>query len=119
MIGALYAVVNELAAGERAAERELAETDFRGERFADHATDLKGNNDILCLTRPDVIADVQDTIGVIFQTAQGPYEMGEITAEGLNTDPITEEITCFNSEGIADNVVLRDPGGTGFFIFND
>lgn len=33
--------------------------------------------------------------------------------------PIIEEITCFNSEGIADNVVLRDPGGTGFFIFND
>lgn len=33
--------------------------------------------------------------------------------------PITEEITHFNKEGIVDNVILRDPGGYGFFIFND
>ncbi len=34
---------------------ELDESDFRGERFSDHATSLKGNNDLLSLTRPDVI----------------------------------------------------------------
>lgn len=33
--------------------------------------------------------------------------------------PITEEITVFNKEGKVDNVILRDPGGFGFFIFND
>jgi len=33
--------------------------------------------------------------------------------------PITEEITEFNKEGIVDNVIIRDPGGLGFFIFND
>lgn len=33
--------------------------------------------------------------------------------------PITEEVTAFNEEGIVDNVILRDPGGYGFFIFND
>ena len=33
--------------------------------------------------------------------------------------PITEEITYFNKEGIVDNVIIRDPGGYGFFIFND
>jgi len=33
--------------------------------------------------------------------------------------PITEEITCFNEEGIVDNIIIRDPGGYGFFIFND
>ena len=33
--------------------------------------------------------------------------------------PITEEITAFNKEGIVDNVIIRDPGGFGFFIFND
>ncbi len=33
--------------------------------------------------------------------------------------PITEEITCFNKEGIVDNVIIRDPGGYGFFIFSD
>jgi hypothetical protein len=33
--------------------------------------------------------------------------------------PITEEITQFNKEGIVDNIIIRDPGGLGFFIFND
>ncbi len=33
--------------------------------------------------------------------------------------PITEEITVFNSKGIVDNIIIRDPGGLGFFIFND
>ena len=36
----------------------LAEKDFRGERFAAHPQDLKGNNDLLCLTRPDVIEEI-------------------------------------------------------------
>ena len=38
--------------------QELAEADFRGERFAGHDRDLFGNNDLLCLTRPDVIEGV-------------------------------------------------------------
>ena len=38
----------------------LGEADYRGERFADAARQLKGNNDILCLTRPDVVADLHD-----------------------------------------------------------
>lgn len=33
--------------------------------------------------------------------------------------PITEEITYFNQEGVVDNIILRDPAGFGFFIFND
>ncbi|HEX4347712.1 MAG TPA: methionine synthase [Vicinamibacterales bacterium] len=36
----------------------LTEADFRGERFAAHAKDLKGNNDLLVLTRPDVIGGI-------------------------------------------------------------
>jgi 5-methyltetrahydrofolate--homocysteine methyltransferase len=34
---------------------KLEEADFRGERFASHGHELKGNNDLLVLTRPDVI----------------------------------------------------------------
>ena len=37
---------------------KLSEKDFRGTRFADHSHELKGNNDILTLTRPDVIREV-------------------------------------------------------------
>ncbi len=38
--------------------RDLTEDDFRGERFRDHAKPLKGCNDLLVLTRPDLIADI-------------------------------------------------------------
>ncbi|QIB52468.1 methionine synthase [Pseudomonas sp. OIL-1] len=37
----------------------LEEADFRGERFADWPTDLKGNNDLLILTRPDAIGAME------------------------------------------------------------
>ena len=38
---------------------KLEEADFRGERFADWHRDVKGNNDLLILSRPDVIADIE------------------------------------------------------------
>ena len=40
---------------------KLTEADFRGERFADWGRDLKGNNDLLTLTRPDVIREIHDS----------------------------------------------------------
>ncbi|HEY9382236.1 MAG TPA: methionine synthase [Gemmatimonadales bacterium] len=36
----------------------LAEADYRGERFADWPVDLRGNNDLLCLTRPEIIRGI-------------------------------------------------------------
>lgn len=36
----------------------LEEEDFRGERFKNHAYPLKGNNDLLSITRPDIILDI-------------------------------------------------------------
>ena len=38
----------------------LTEEDYRGERFADWRRDLKGNNDLLSITRPDVIRDIHN-----------------------------------------------------------
>lgn len=38
----------------------LSEADFRGERFADHAHPLQGNNDLLILTRPDIVTRLHD-----------------------------------------------------------
>jgi 5-methyltetrahydrofolate--homocysteine methyltransferase len=68
---------------------KLDEAAFRGERFADHPSDLKGNNDLLVLTRPDVIAEIHDqylaagadiietnTFGATF-VAQDDYKLGE------------------------------------------
>ncbi len=36
----------------------LSESDFRGRRFADHPRDLKGNNDLLVLTQPDIVREI-------------------------------------------------------------
>ncbi|MES2663023.1 MAG: homocysteine S-methyltransferase family protein, partial [Pseudomonadota bacterium] len=36
----------------------LAEDDYRGTRFADHSMSLKGNNDLLVLTQPDIIREI-------------------------------------------------------------
>ena len=36
----------------------LEEADFRGERFAEHPKDLKGNNDLLCLTQPELVREI-------------------------------------------------------------
>jgi len=41
-------------------QRDLSEAEFRGERFASHPVQMKGNNDILCLTRPDVVSDLHN-----------------------------------------------------------
>ena len=38
----------------------LDEAAYRGERFASHPIDLKGNNDLLCLTRPQVVEEVHE-----------------------------------------------------------
>jgi 5-methyltetrahydrofolate--homocysteine methyltransferase len=46
------------AMGTMIQRRKLSESDFRGARFAEHPHDLKGDNDLLVLTRPDVISGI-------------------------------------------------------------
>src|SRR5690348_6577580 len=46
------------AMGTMVQQHRLDERGYRGERFRDHGRDLKGNNDILTLTRPDVISGI-------------------------------------------------------------
>lgn len=38
---------------------KLEEVDYRGKRFADWPSDVKGNNDLLVITRPDVIGGIE------------------------------------------------------------
>jgi 5-methyltetrahydrofolate--homocysteine methyltransferase len=46
------------AMGTMVQQHRLDERGYRGERFRDHGRDLKGNNDILTLTRPDIIGSI-------------------------------------------------------------
>jgi 5-methyltetrahydrofolate--homocysteine methyltransferase len=48
------------AMGTMVQRHRLSEADFRGERFASHPKDLRGNNDVLVLTRPDVIRSIHE-----------------------------------------------------------
>jgi 5-methyltetrahydrofolate--homocysteine methyltransferase len=71
----------------------LEEEHFRGERFADWHTDLKGNNDLLSLTQPDIICDIHraylDAGADIIETntfnstqvSQADYQMESISRE--------------------------------------
>jgi 5-methyltetrahydrofolate--homocysteine methyltransferase len=40
--------------------RKLSEADYRGERLRDHARDVKGDPDLLSLTRPDIVVEIHD-----------------------------------------------------------
>ncbi len=46
------------AMGTMIQQHKLGEEDFRGERFKDHTHSLKGNNDLLVFSRPDIIGDI-------------------------------------------------------------
>ena len=71
----------------------LSEQDFRGERFADWPCDLKGNNDLLVLSKPEVIREIHDAYFAagadIIETntfnsttiAMADYQMESLSAE--------------------------------------
>ena len=72
---------------------KLEEGDFRGEHFKDHKIDLKGNNDLLCMTRPEIITEIHrkylEAGADILETntfnanrlSQSDYELQHIVAE--------------------------------------
>ena len=72
----------------------LTEEDFRGERFKDHTSDLKGNNDLLCLTRPDVVGEIHkayfDAGADIVET--NTFNANAISQQDYNTEKLAYEI---------------------------
>ena len=79
------------AMGSLIQRRGLTEADFRGERFKDHPKDLKGDGDVLVLTRPDVIGDIHDAY----------LEAGAdiVSTDTFNGTPISQE--DYGLEGLA------------------
>ena len=53
-------VILDGAMGTMIQQYKLTESDYRGARFAAHSTDVKGNNELLSLTRPDVISEIHE-----------------------------------------------------------
>jgi len=50
------------AMGTMIQKHKLEEVDFRGEEFKEHPRNLKGNNDLLSLTRPDIIYGIHKVL---------------------------------------------------------
>ncbi len=81
------------AMGTMIQQYKLSEADFRSERFAAHGKDVKGNNELLSLTRPDIILAIHkeylaagcdvietNTFGAT-TIAQGDYDLSELAYE--------------------------------------
>lgn len=52
-------------------QHALSEEDFRGHEFKDHSKPLKGNNDLLSITRPDIICDIHKVGGSVCPLTKG------------------------------------------------
>ena len=97
----------------------LEEADYRGERFRDHRGDLKGNNDLLSLTRPELIGrihrDYLEAGADIIETntfnstaiAQEDYALGALAGE-LN------RASARLARRVADEVTAVDPARPRF-----
>lgn len=98
---------------------ELTEEDFRGERFRDHLSDLKGNNDLLNITRPDVIkaihADYLDAGADIIET--NTFSTQRISLADYHLEELAYELS-FEGARIAREVVdqynIKTPGKPRF-----
>ena len=77
------------AMGTMIQRHKLQESDFRGDRFVSHPRDLKGNSDVLVLTRPDVI--------------------GSIHREYLNAGADIIETNSFNAQAISQADYALEP----------
>ncbi|HIM27188.1 MAG TPA: methionine synthase, partial [Candidatus Marinimicrobia bacterium] len=87
-------IVIDGAMGTMVQSYNLTEEDFRGERFKDHTSDLKGNNDLLCLTRPDVVGEIHkayfDAGADIVET--NTFNANAISQQDYNTEKLAYEI---------------------------
>ncbi len=83
----------------------LDENDFRGKRFTNHPKNLKGNNDILVLTRPDIIEEIHlkylDAGADIIET--NTFNANKISQKDYSTEDFVYEIN-FKAAQIARKV---------------
>ena len=98
---------------------KLTEADYRGERFREFHIDIKGNNDILCITRPDIISAIHkeylEAGSDIIETntfngtaiSQADYEMSDLAYE-INLE------AAKIAKAAADEYTAQDPSKPRF-----
>jgi len=93
---------------------QLSEADYRGERFAHHPSDLKGNNDLLILTQPKIIRDIH---GAFLEAGADIIETGTFNSTAISMADYGMQAFAYelNREGArlaresADDFERKDP----------
>src|ERR1700710_1090669 len=87
---------------------KLEEEDYRGERFKDWASDVKGNNDLLSLTRPDIIKAIHleylDAGADILET--NTFSSTAIAQADYNMQSLAYELNVASAQ-VARNAILE------------
>ena len=96
------------AMGTMLQQYNFSEEDFRGERFKDYASPLKGNNDLLSITQPDAIAEIHRKY---FEAGADIVETNTFSATSIamadyNLEDLVYEIN-FESAKIAKRVAIE------------
>ncbi len=98
---------------------ELQESDYRGDRFRDWPADLKGNNDLLCLTQPQIIQDIHkqylEAGADILET--NTFNAQAISLEDYNMKSLAYEINVSATrlaKAAADEYMAANPGTRKF-----
>jgi methionine synthase I (cobalamin-dependent)/methanogenic corrinoid protein MtbC1/very-short-patch-repair endonuclease len=100
---------------------KLQEADYRGERFADWHTMLKGNNDLLCVTKPEIIREIQqqylDAGADIITTCT--FSAQRISMADYGMEPLVREINLAAakiSRTLADEYTKKNPTKPRFVV---
>ncbi|MBN2718860.1 MAG: methionine synthase, partial [Deltaproteobacteria bacterium] len=99
----------------------LSETDFRGERFRDHGSELKGNNDLLNLTKPDAIIGIHEQFleagADIIET--NTFNSNRLSQADYQTESVTRELAlrgAQNARQAADKWTAKTPDKPRFVV---
>jgi len=98
---------------------KLSEEDYRGERFRNHPGDLKGNNDLLSLTRPDIIREIHEAYleagSDIIET--NTFNATSVSQSDYGTESLVHEINLESARiavEAAEKFSLKTPGKPRF-----
>ena len=96
---------------------QLEEADYRGDRFKDWPSDIKGNNDLLCLTQPDIIKEIHskylDAGADIIET--NTFNAQRVSLADYGMEALAYEIN-FEAARIARLAVTEDGSGEQKFV---
>ncbi len=107
------------AMGTMIQHHQLTEDDFRGKRFEQHKINLKGNNDLLSLTRPDIISSIHEAY---LKAGADIIETNTFNANGISQTDYGLESYVYElnkssaliARKAADSFTIKNPGKARF-----